>query len=89
MHYPIPRTLEEMTALSQHPVNGDLVASAIAGVITICRAQGHTLAQVQEWVLAEDDLLDQKTRQWLSEALAVAWSSVDALTVTSSSEGDR
>ncbi|BAC08690.1 hypothetical protein [Thermosynechococcus vestitus] len=89
MHYPIPRTLEEMTALSQQPVNGDLVASAIAGVTAICRAQGHSLAQVQEWVLAEDDLLDQKTRQWLSEAVAVAWSTVDVAAVTTGREGDR
>ncbi|URR35948.1 hypothetical protein NBE99_02105 [Thermosynechococcus sp. HN-54] len=89
MHYPIPRSLEEMTALSQQPVNGDLVAAAIAGVITICRAQGYSLAEVQEWVLAEDDLLDQKTRQWLSEAVEMAWSSVEAGAVTTGREGDR
>lgn len=78
-----------MAALSQQPVSEEVVAAAIAGVIMICRAQGHSLAQVQEWVLADDDLLDQKTRQWLSEAVAVAWSTVDTVAVTTSREGDR
>ncbi|MDR5640249.1 MULTISPECIES: hypothetical protein [unclassified Thermosynechococcus] len=89
MHYPIPRSLEEIAALSQQPVSEEVVAAAIAGVITICRAEGHSLAQVQEWVLAEDDLLDRKTRQWLSEAVAMAWSSVEAGAVTTGREGDR
>ncbi|YCO46900.1 hypothetical protein KV190_01290 [Thermosynechococcus sp. FA-CM-4201] len=89
MHYPIPRSLEEMAALSQQPVSEEVVAAAIAGVITICRAQGHSLAQVQEWVLADDDLLDQKTRQWLSEAVEVAWLTVDTVAVTTGREGDR
>ncbi|QEQ02112.1 hypothetical protein RHP47_12480 [Thermosynechococcus sp. QKsg1] len=89
MHYPIPRSLEEIAALSQQPVSEEVVAAAIAGVITICRAEGHSLAQVQEWVLAEDDLLDRKTRQWLSEAVAMAWSSVETLAVTTGREGDR
>ncbi len=76
MYYPIPRSLEEMATLSRYPVSEELVAAAIAGVITICRAQGHTLADVQTWVLAEDDLLDAKTRQWLSDVVGAAWSSV-------------
>lgn len=89
MHYPIPRSLEEMATLSQQPVSEEVVAAAIAGVTMICRAQGHSLAQVQEWVLADDDLLDQKTRQWLSEAVEVAWSTVDAVAVATGGEGDR
>lgn len=77
-----------MAALSQQPVNEEVVAAAIAGVTMICRAQGHSLAQIQEWVLAEDDLLDQKTRQWLSKAVEVAWLSVDTLVVTTRCEGN-
>ncbi|WP_298616149.1 hypothetical protein [uncultured Thermosynechococcus sp.] len=88
MHYPIPRTLEEMAALSQQPVSEEVVAAAIAGVTMICRAQGHSLAQIQEWVLAEDDLLDRKTRQWLSEAVEVAWLTIDTVAVTTRREGD-
>ncbi|WP_409868944.1 hypothetical protein [Thermosynechococcus sp.] len=78
-----------MAALSQQPVSEEVVAAAIAGVIAICRAQGHSLAQVQEWVLAEDDLLDCQTRQWLSEAVELAWSTVDVVAVTAGGEGDR
>ncbi|ATS18639.1 hypothetical protein BRW62_07610 [Parathermosynechococcus lividus PCC 6715] len=76
MYYPIPRSFEEMAALSHYPVSEELVAAAIAGMITICRAQGHTLADVQAWVLDDDDLLDAKTRQWLSDVVEAAWSSV-------------
>ncbi|MFN4280595.1 hypothetical protein [Thermosynechococcus sp.] len=89
MHYPIPQNLEEMVALSRQPVSEEAIAAAIAGVITICRAQGHSLAQVQEWVLAEDDRLDRKTRQWLSEAVEMAWSTVDGVGVPTGREGDR
>nr|WP_298617803.1 hypothetical protein [uncultured Thermosynechococcus sp.] len=77
-----------MAALSQQPVSEEVVAAAIAGVTMICRAQGHSLAQIQEWVLAEDDLLDRKTRQWLSEAVEVAWLTIDTVAVTTRREGD-
>nr|WP_298976041.1 hypothetical protein [uncultured Thermosynechococcus sp.] len=77
-----------MAALSQQPVSEEVVAAAIAGVTMICRAQGHSLTQIQEWVLAEDDLLDRKTRQWLSEAVEVAWLTIDTVAVTTRREGD-
>ncbi|MDG2992093.1 hypothetical protein L3556_14300 [Candidatus Synechococcus calcipolaris G9] len=73
MHYPIPGNLQEMTALNEHPINEELVAAAIAGVIQISRSQGQTLEDVRQMVLAEDDLLDTSTRKWLSEIVGQAW----------------
>lgn len=73
MHYPIPANPQEIIALRQKPVNEELVATAIAGVITFVRSQGQSLEQLKAQVLAEDSLLDAKQRRCLSEIVAQAW----------------
>lgn len=73
MHYPIPASPQEIIALRQKPVNEELVATAIAGVITFVRSQGQSLEQLKAQVLAEDSLLDAKQRRCLSEIVAQAW----------------
>lgn len=73
MHYPIPASSQEIIALRQKPVNEELVATAIAGVITFVRSQGQSLEQLKAQVLAEDSLLDAKQRRCLSEIVAQAW----------------
>ncbi|AFY61510.1 hypothetical protein RIF25_08105 [Thermosynechococcaceae cyanobacterium BACA0444] len=73
MHYPIPGNLAEMTELDRQPVNAELVAAAIAGVVKMARDQGQTLEMLQLEVLAEDYLLDATTRRWLSELVGQAW----------------
>lgn len=75
MHYPIPVSPEEIVDLHQEPVNEELVAAAIAGVIKIVRAQGQSLEQLTAQVLADDSLLDIQQRQWLSDVVAQAWDS--------------
>lgn len=75
MHYPIPASPQEIVALRQKPVNEELVAAAIAGVIKIVRAQGQSLEQLTAQVLADDSLLDLEQRRWLSELVAQAWES--------------
>uniref|UniRef100_B8HTB2 Uncharacterized protein n=1 Tax=Cyanothece sp. (strain PCC 7425 / ATCC 29141) TaxID=395961 RepID=B8HTB2_CYAP4 len=73
MHYPIPVSPQEMLQLHQEPVDEELVAAAIAGVINIARSQGQSLEELNAEVLADDSLLDQSTRKWLSELVSQAW----------------
>ena len=62
-----------MIALRQQPLNEELVASAIAGVIQIARSRSQSLDELKAEVLADDNLLDLAQRRWLSEIVAEAW----------------
>ncbi|MDJ0737656.1 MAG: hypothetical protein QNJ47_26975 [Nostocaceae cyanobacterium] len=73
MNYPIPDNPQEIFALRQQPVDEELVASAIAGVIKIVRAQGQSLEELTAQLLAEDSVLDRQQRRWLSKLVAQAW----------------
>ncbi|NEO28914.1 MAG: hypothetical protein F6K36_00315 [Symploca sp. SIO3C6] len=75
MNYPIPVSPQEIVALPQQPVNEELVASAIAGVIQIARSQGLSLDDLTAEVLAEDSLLDHSQRRWLSKIVVQTWES--------------
>lgn len=76
MNYPIPASPEEIIALKQKPVDEELVAAAIAGVIQVARSQGQSLDELTAEVLAEDPLLDPHQRRWLSQLVAQAWQSL-------------
>ncbi|NJM69409.1 MAG: hypothetical protein HC862_03815 [Scytonema sp. RU_4_4] len=73
MNYPIPHSSQEIVALRQKPIDEELVAAAIAGVIKIVRAQGQSLEELTAQVLADDSLLDIQQRRWLSQVVAQAW----------------
>ncbi len=73
MHYPIPDSPQEMVALRQNPVDEELVAAAIAGVVKIVRAQGQSLEHLTAQVLADDSLLDRNQRRWLNDIVTQAW----------------
>ncbi len=75
MHYPIPASPQEIVALRQKPVDEELVATVIAGVIKVVRAQGQSLEHLIAQVLADDSLLDSQQRRWLSDVVAQAWES--------------
>ncbi|MDZ8050309.1 MAG: hypothetical protein RMX68_024300 [Aulosira sp. ZfuVER01] len=75
MNYPIPDSPQDIVALQQRPVDEELVASAIAGVIKIVRAQGQSLEELTAQVLADDAMLDKQQRRWLSKLVAQAWES--------------
>ena len=75
MHYPIPASPQEIIAMRQEPVDEELVAAAIAGVIKIVRAQGQSLEHLTAEVLADDSLLDLQQRRWLSDIVPQAWES--------------
>ncbi|MFQ3615381.1 MAG: hypothetical protein SNJ57_01925 [Cyanobacteriota bacterium] len=73
MNYPIPSSSQEVVALRQQPVDDELVAAAIAGVIYVARSQGQTLEDLTAEVMADDRLLDADLRRWLSDVVAQAW----------------
>ncbi len=73
MNYPIPDSPQEIIALRQQPIDEELVASAIAGLIKIVRAQGQSLEELTAQLLADDPLLDQQQRRWLSQLVAQSW----------------
>jgi hypothetical protein len=57
---------------AQAPIE-ELVAAAIAGVVSNAHAEGQSLTDVISLVLEDDSELDSLTRQWLSEIVAEAW----------------
>lgn len=76
MNYPIPVNSEEIVALRQAPVDEELVAAAIAGVVMITRSEGRSLEDLTTEVLTDDSLLDAAQRRWLSDIVAQAWQSL-------------
>jgi hypothetical protein len=75
MHYPIPASPQEIADLRQKPVNEEMLAAAIAGVIKLVSSQGQSLENLTAQVLADDSLLDIQQRRLLSEVVAQAWES--------------
>ena len=75
MPYPIPASPQEFVALGQKPIDEEMVAAAIAGVIRIVSAKGQSLEQLTAQLLAEDSLLDMQQRQWLSDVVTNVWES--------------
>jgi len=73
MNYPIPDSPQEISALRKQPVDEELVAAVIAGVVKVVRAQGHSLYQLSAQVLSDDPVLDKQQRRWLSKLVAQAW----------------
>ena len=73
MNYPIPDSPQEISALRKQPVDEELVAAVIAGVIRVVSAQGQSLDQLTTQVLADDKMLDRQQRHWLSQLVAQAW----------------
>jgi hypothetical protein len=73
MYYPIPVSPQEIVELRQKPINEELIAAAIAGVVKIARSKGQSLDDLTAEVLADDSLLDRDARRWLSDIVAQAW----------------
>jgi hypothetical protein len=70
MNYP---SALETPSGSQGSITEELIAAAIAGLVSSAHAQGESLDDLTRLVLAEDPELDQMTRQWLSEIVTEAW----------------
>ncbi len=73
MNYPIPESPQDILALQQKPIDEELVAAAIAGVVKVVRAQGQSLEELTNQVLADDPMLNKQQRRWLSQLVAQAW----------------
>ncbi|MDP5338338.1 hypothetical protein [Nodularia sp. UHCC 0506] len=73
MNYPIPDSPQEIFALRQQPIDAELVASAIAGVIKLVRSQGQSLEELTAQLLADDPMLNQQQRRWLSQLVTQSW----------------
>ncbi|AFZ26681.1 hypothetical protein Cylst_4611 [Cylindrospermum stagnale PCC 7417] len=73
MNYPIPDSPQEIFALRQQPIDEELVAAAIAGVVKVIRAEGKSLEDLTAQVLEDDPVLDRQQRRWLSKLVAQAW----------------
>ncbi len=81
MNYPIPANTKEILALRDRPIDEELIATAIAGVIKIARQQGQSLEDLKAQVLKDDRVLDRLQRQKLSEIVTQAWSSLPQVSV--------
>ncbi len=73
MDYLIPNNTEEILALKNNPVNEEVVATAIAGVVKMARLQGQSLEELTTSILQDDRVLDPARRKWLSEMIVQAW----------------
>ena len=79
MNYPIPANTEEILALRDRPIDEEIIATALAGVIQIARHQGQSLEEVKAQILNDDRVLDELQRQKLSNLVAQAWEKIPSL----------
>lgn len=68
--------LHTFNNLTDNQVSPQLVAEAIAFVVDTARNQGQTLDDLIAEILAEDPILDQAQRRWLSNIIIQAWESL-------------
>ncbi|WP_267382852.1 hypothetical protein [Cyanobacterium sp. uoEpiScrs1] len=73
MNYPIPASPEEIFALRSQPVDEEMIAVVIAGVVKLARSQGQSLDELTAEVLQDDPILDIVQRRCLSELVEQAW----------------
>ncbi|NEP85591.1 MAG: hypothetical protein F6K18_01430 [Okeania sp. SIO2C2] len=73
MNYPVPTSDQEVIALRQQPVNDELVAVAMVGIVNVARSQGKSIEELKAEILADDHLLNMAQRQLLSQILNEAW----------------
>ncbi|MEM9540632.1 MAG: hypothetical protein AAGA60_14155 [Cyanobacteria bacterium P01_E01_bin.42] len=76
MNDSIPESPEEILALQKRPINEELIAKAIAGVVKIARSQGQSLDELTKEVLCDRGVLDRVQRRWLSELVVRAWQNI-------------
>lgn len=76
MDNPIPTSPQEIADLRQYPIDEELVAAAIAGVIRVTRSQGKSLEELTAEVLRDDAVLEREARLWLSNLVTQAWNDI-------------
>lgn len=73
MNYPIPSTSEEIRQLCDQPVNAELVATVMLGVVAWSQQGGQSLDDLMSQVMADDSLLTPDQRRWLGKLVSRAW----------------
>ncbi|MEI6380270.1 MAG: hypothetical protein WCO81_05225 [Cyanobacteriota bacterium ELA615] len=76
MQYEIPTKIEEVLNLCQKPIDEELVAVVIAGIVRIAKAEGYSIEQLSQEIMSEDPLLDPVQRRWLCDILSQAWHTI-------------
>lgn len=71
----IPCFSFDSNSFNDDRVSAEMVAAAIASLVEIARYQGKSLEDLITEVLAEDQILDQGQRHWLSKIVTQAWKS--------------
>ena len=77
MYYNVPNNIDDIITLNQNPIDEELIATAIAGVIAIARQQGQSLEDLTTDLLHDDNLLSPNQRHQLSMVIAQAWQTMD------------
>lgn len=77
MYYNVPNNIDDIIALKQNPIDEELIATALAGVIAIARQQGQSLEDLNTELLHDDNLLSPNQRHQLSMVIAQAWQTMD------------
>lgn len=62
-------------------ISEEVVAQAIAKVVTTARYQGKSLEDLIAEVLQDDPILDPVQRQWLSKIVTQAWDMSSQFTI--------
>lgn len=81
MNYPIPSTPDEIRQLCNQPVNAELVATVMLGVVTWSQQGGQSLDDLLSQVMADDSLLTPEQRRWLGKLVSRAWQTTTDSTI--------
>ena len=55
----------------------ELVAVAIANVVSAAKAKGASREELELQLLADDNVLDRQTRIWLTQVVNSVWESIE------------
>ncbi len=76
MQYEIPTKYEEVLDLCQKPIDEELVAIVIAGIVRIAKANDYSIKKIADEIMSEDPFLDPVQRRWLCEIFSQAWDTI-------------
>jgi hypothetical protein len=76
MNYPIPPNNVSESIGLRRSVDENALIDALRVVVLAARANGQTLQDVMDEVLAEDNLISANQRQLLSEVVSTAWEQI-------------
>ncbi len=60
------------------PLTEELVAVAIADIVSTAKAKGTSCEELEVQLLADDNVLDRSTRVWLSQFVTSVWGTIES-----------